>query len=370
MKSKVYYSDVSAKGPEDSFQTKVERLFDACGATSVIKKKDLTAIKVHFGEMGNNTFLRPTLVQPIVKKVAALGAKPFLTDSNTLYTGSRSDAVEHIWCAFRHGWLPPVVDAPVIIADGLTGREQVEVKLPAGFILKSAKYGAAAAHADSMIVVSHVKGHLMAGLGGAIKNTGMGLASRAGKQAMHSDAKASISEKRCISCGRCIAVCPAGAIELQKGKGAAVDTSKCMGCGECVTACREGAVKIRWDSSSDIFQKKMVEYTYAVLKDKKGRCAFFNFLLDITPGCDCFGWSDTPIVPNIGILASLDPVAIDAASAYLINSMPANMNSRIKKAVKGGEDKLGEANNVKWEIQLEYAEKTGLGTRDFEIVKC
>ncbi len=363
--SDVYFVKIGEDRNEDNLPKKVRKLFDKAGFASLIDENDHTAIKLHFGEPGNTTYIRPVLVRQVVDKVIESGGKPFLTDANTLYVGERSNAIDHLNAAYKHGFLPAVVNAPVIIADGLTGRDFVEVEINLKN-LKTVKYGTVAHYADVLGVISHFKGHLAAGIGGTLKNIGMGLGSRAGKQIMHSDIKPEPDHKKCIGCGNCIKWCPASAITLVESK-AIIDHEKCIGCAECVISCPTKAISVRWDASSLSLQEKIAEYVYGILKGKKDKCFFFNFVMDITPDCDCVPWSGVPIVPDIGVLASTDPVAIDQASADLVNQKRANAGSRAEAAAEPGQDKIKAVHDIDWAHILEYGEEIGLGERKYEL---
>ena len=365
--SDVYFIKVGAKKNADNLISKIARLYDHTGYGDMISENDLTAVKVHFGEPGNTTFLRPIYVRPIIDKILAGGGKPFLTDANTLYVGGRANAVDHLNTAILHGWLPSVVNAPVLIADGMTGRDFVEVEIGLKNC-KTVKYGSAVHHADALIAVSHFKGHLAAGMGGTLKNIGMGLGSRAGKQIMHSDIKPDVKDDKCIGCGTCIKWCPEDAITISAGK-AIIDHDKCIGCAECVISCPTKAISIRWDATNNSLQEKIAEYTYGVLKGKKNKAFFFNFVMNVTPDCDCLSWSDVPIVPDIGILASKDPVAIDMASGDMVNQQRAIAGSRITKNIEPGQDKIYEVHEIDWKHQLKYGEEIGLGSTKYNIIE-
>ncbi len=364
--SEVFFAKVGASKHNERLPNKVRQLFDKAGFNNLISEKDMVALKLHFGEPGNTTFLRPQFTRQIVDKVKESGGKPFLTDANTLYTGQRSNAVDHLNAAALHGFLPAVVDAPIIIADGLTGRDFVEVDVDLKH-LKSVKFGAAAYHADVIGAISHFKCHVVGGIGGAIKNLGMGFGSRAGKQQMHSDTKPVVDGEKCISCGTCAKWCPEDAIDIPDK--AIINQDKCIGCGECLIQCPTKAINVRWDASSKNMQEKMVEYTYGVMKNKKDKTFFYNFLLDITPDCDCVPWSGKQIVPDIGIMASTDPIAIDQASADFVNQQTANPGSKIEIAVNPGDDKIHEVHNIDWDLQLKYGEEIGLGSRKYKIIE-
>ncbi len=366
--SEVYFANVRADREEQNLPNKVKKLFKLLVPEKLIKKKDLVAIKIHFGELGTNAFIKPFLVSKVIDEIINCGGKPFFTDANTLYSGSRHNAVDHLNTAIFHGFLPGVVNAPVIIADGLIGKDYVRIKIDQKHI-KYAHIGSSVHFADGFIALSHPTAHIGTGYGGALKNIGMGCGNRAGKQAMHSDFKPDIDIKKCVGDGACVKYCPEHAIKLVNKK-AQVDKNKCIGCGECVSSCNYGAIKIRWDDPMDMLQEKIVEFAYAVLKEKKGKAGFMNFLMGITPDCDCPPWSDAYIVDDIGILSSLDPVALDQASIDLINARPGNPSSKLpKKGLPAGADKFRALENIDYTIQLKYAEELGLGTRKYKLKK-
>lgn len=324
-------------------------LFAAAGFENLFNKDDLVAIKVHFGEKGNKAYLKPQNVKPIADKLQQIGAKPFLTDANTLYKGTRSNSIDHINTALSHGY----TFLPVIIADGLNGKDYEKIKVNLKHF-REVNIASVAAHAHSMLVMTHFKGHELTGFGGALKNVGMGLGSRSGKQMMHSDVKPHVNEPNCNGCKLCIKWCPADAIIFINSR-ARIDSNKCIGCAECVVTCPNNSIEISWAGSPDSVQEKMVEYFYGAVKDKK--CAYFNFVIDISPNCDCYGFNDPPIAKDIGVLASLDPVAIDQASVDLLNKA-------------AGKDILKETwPDVDYSVQLKYAEEIGLGCRKYEVVE-
>lgn len=368
--SKVYFAGRRAHSHRDSLVKKAGLLFDRAGAAKMIGPGDLVAIKLHFGERGSTAFINPVLVRQIVHGVKEAGGKPFLCDSNTLYTGGRSNAVDHLETALQHGFSYATVEAPVIIMDGLRGRGSRDVSVK-GKHFRSVQIGAAVAEADVLIVLSHVKGHMMTGFGGAIKNLSMGCSSRAGKQRMHSAVKPVIKEDRCRSCGTCIRWCAAGAITLKKEGGAWIDPDKCTGCGECIISCTHGAVKAQWSTALPAMAERMVEFACGAMQGKRGAALFFNFLLDVTPDCDCNSWSDLPIVPDIGILASTDPVAADQAAVDLVNSRVGIASSALPAAFEPGGDKFRALHpKTDYRVQLAYAEEMGLGSRRYELVEA
>ena len=367
MTAEVFFAGLRARGDADSRVAKLRRLFESAGIDRCIHERDLCAIKVHFGERGCDTYVNPVHVRQLVDLVKAEGGRPFLTDTGTLYSGGRSNAVDHIATAVGHGFDYAVVGAPVIIADGIRGGHVTGVKAVRKHFDQVFIAGDIAA-ADSMVVVSHFKGHMLAGFGGAIKNLAMGCAPSRGKREMHR-AHTLLVPDRCRGCGNCVDVCPAGALELGEER-VSLDKEKCIGCGECMTVCLQSAIEFDWTVDIPPFVERMVEYACGAMEGKKGRAGFFNFLLSITPDCDCVPWSDAPIVPDIGILASQDPVAIDAASRDLVNRQPGLPGSLLQAHHRAGEDKFrGVWEHTRGELQLSYAEECGLGERKYRIVE-
>jgi len=364
--SNVYYCNLRTSMKEN-LPAKLRRLMETAGLGSIVGARNLVAIKLHFGEKGNAAFIRPILIRPIVDAVKDLGAAPFLTDANTLYAGTRGNSVSHLITAMENGFAYSVVNAPLIIADGIRGASFAPVRIDRE-IIKTAYIGREIAEADVLISVAHFKGHELSGFGGTIKNVGMGCAARKGKLEQHSDLSPKVKKKKCIGCGECVNHCAQKAISLDEGK-AVIDPEKCVGCGECILICPNGAIDVQWNADIPMFQKKMAEYTWAVLKGKKEKSLFLNFLTNISPACDCYGHNDAPLVPDIGILASRDPVAIDQASVDLVNQQVGTAGSCLTGCRGSGEDKFkGIYPKVDWAVQLEHAEQIGLGHRKYELV--
>lgn len=367
MKSPVYFTPMRAFAEHESTTAKVQRLFDAAGFSDLLAPHDKTAIKLHFGETGNDGFISPVYVRQVVEKVKACGALPFLTDTNTLYLGTRSNAVEHITTAVLHGFDFAVAGAPVIIADGLAGKHLRRVTIDRNHFSDVAIAGDIAA-ADAMIVLSHFKGHIVAGFGGAIKNLAMGCAPPEGKREQHHARPFTIPEK-CTGCASCMKVCPKDAITV-KNKKSVISHELCIGCFECMHACPEHAVDIDWETEIPEFMERMTEYAYGAVKEKQGKVGYMNFLIRITPDCDCFGFSDAPIVPDIGILASRDPVAIDAASFDLVNQQQGYSDSLLAAHHHPGGDKFkGVHQETDGYRQVRYAEEIGLGSGSYHLIR-
>ena len=365
MSSPVYFMNLRATMKENLIQ-KLGRLVTTAGLESVISKRDLVAIKLHFGELGNAAFIRPIYLRKIVEEIKAIGGAPFLTDANTLYAGTRSDSPHHLITAIQNGFAYPVVDAPLIIADGLRGRSETAVAIDQKNF-QEAYIGTDIMEADALVSVAHFKGHELSGFGGTIKNLGMGCASRRGKLAQHSTLSPKVKAKKCIGCGDCEDHCSQGAIALVEEK-AIIDAEKCIGCGECILICAQEAIQIQWNQSIPIFMENMVEYTVGVLKGKEDKSLFINFITDVSPACDCYAMNDAPLVRDIGILASKDPVAIDQAAVDLVNQESALADACLKTNTGPGEDKFkGLYPKVDWRIQLEYGEKIGLGSCTYTL---
>jgi uncharacterized Fe-S center protein len=366
MDSKVYFIDLRATYKEN-FLAKLGRLMETAGLSEVMKARDLVAVKLHFGELGNTAFIRPVFLRKVVETIKAGGGFPFLTDANTLYAGMRGDSPHHLVNAIQNGFAFSVVDAPLIIADGLRGRSEKAVVVNQKRF-KRVYIGNEIVQADSLISVAHFKGHELCGFGGTLKNLGMGCASRKGKLAQHSNVSPKIKRKKCVGCGDCVVHCSRKALALAEKK-AVINPKKCIGCGECILICQQNAVKIKWNQSIPVFLENMVEYTLGVLKDKKGRALFINFINHVSPGCDCAPMNDAPIVRDIGVVASTDPVAIDQASVDLVNREQALPGSCIEENLGPGEDKFKAIYpKVDWALQLDYAEQLGLGSRGYELM--
>jgi uncharacterized Fe-S center protein len=308
-------------------------------------------------------------VRQVVDHLWEAGANPFLTDANTVYVGTRSDAVNHLTTAIENGFAYAVTRAPLIIADGLTGKAEVEVKINKEQF-KTVYLAEALHEAEGMAVLTHFKCHELSGFGGALKNLGMGGASRKGKLAQHSNISPQVLEKKCTGCAECVLHCAQEAIHINpETEKAVIDPAKCVGCAECLLVCPYGNIQIRMNEAIPIFLKKLVEYAYGVMINKKDRAVFISFITQVSPACDCYGHSDAPIVGDIGILASRDPVAIDQAAADMVIQSPGLKGSALKD-VSPASDKFRDIYpQVDWPLQLEYAEQLGLGTRKYELVK-
>lgn len=376
MKSPVFFSDLRVESKK-TLLDKLDILLDRVDLKGKIKERDLVAIKLHFGEKGNTAYVRPIFLRRVVDRVKQFKGKPFLTDTNTLYIGTRTEAVSHLTTAFENGFTESVINAPILIADGLRGNNATKVRIDKP-LFKAVSIAREIHMADVLITVTHFKGHELSGFGGALKNLGMGCSSREGKLSQHSNISPKVKGKTCTGCETCLSWCPQSAISMVSSESgpenkpsiAFIDSKKCIGCGECILACPSGAIQIQWNESIPIFQKKMVEHAYGAVQKKKGKVLYLNFLTQISPACDCYGYSDTPIVNDIGILSSEDPVAIDQASVDLVNGETGNRSSKLPGAWEPGENKFRAIYpEVDWNIQLAYAEEIGMGTREYDLFK-
>lgn len=365
-KSKVYFMDLRTK-PGRNLINKFNSLLIQAGIKKIDFEGKYTAIKIHFGEPGNLAYIRPNYAAQVVKLVKELGGKPFLTDCNTLYSGKRANELDHLETAYTHGFNPLTVGCHIVIADGLRGGDYREVVINKDHC-KKAKIGAAIAESDIIISMNHFKGHDMTGFGGALKNLGMGCGSKGGKLEMHSASKPWIKKDNCVSCGQCIKNCPAGAISFDENKKSYIDYDKCIGCGQCVAVCKYDAALVKWNEAADTANEKIAEYAYAVVKGKPN--FHINFIMNVSPNCDCWAYNDVPIVPDIGIAASFDPVALDKASVDLVNKTTASSNCKLMdNHFHEGEDKFTHMYiNTNWRCGIEHAKKIGLGNDDYELI--
>ena len=350
----------------DSLLVKLDRLIVQAGIGEIDFRKKYVAIKIHFGEPGNLSFLRPNFARVVVNRITSLGGIPFLTDCNTLYVGRRGNGLDHLDAANENGYFPLTVGCQNIIADGIRGTDDVEVPITGGQHCKTARIGRAIMDADIVVSLNHFKGHESSGFGGALKNVGMGSGSRAGKMAMHNDGKPRVKESACIACKICERFCAHGAIGFGSGK-ALIDHGTCTGCGGCIGACSKNAIVNDWSSSNDSLNCKIAEYTKAVLE---GRPHFhINVVNQVSPYCDCHDENDAAVVPDIGIFASFDPVALDKACIDAVNAAPAIQTSALGDCAKSTNDHFTTIHpTTDWRSQISHAEKIGLGTGKYELV--
>ena len=366
MASKVYWADFRADFREN-LQQKLTRLMKTAGMGEIDFDNKYVAIKMHFGEPGNLAFLRPNWAKTVADFVKERGGKPFLTDCNTLYVGGRKNGLDHLDTAMLNGFNPMTTGCQVIIADGIKGNDEVEVPVEGGEYVKNAKIGRAVMDADVFISLTHFKGHESAGFGGTLKNIGMGCGSRAGKMEQHNAGKPHVVQKHCVRCKMCTKICAHDAISVQDRK-AAIDHSKCVGCGRCIAVCARNAITVNFDESHTNLSRKMSEYAKAVVDGRP--CFHISLIIDVSPNCDCRAENDAAIVPNVGMFASFDPVALDMACVDAVNTQP---------ILRGSAADIGDCHDqdhfhcihpdTDWMSCLEHAEKLGLGTREYELIK-
>lgn len=372
-KSKVYYTDFRAKLGE-GLPLKLQRLLRTAGIDQIDMDGKFVAIKMHFGELGNLGFLRPNYARAVADVVKSLGGKPFLTDCNTLYPGSRKNALEHLYCAWENGFTPMTVGCPIIIGDGLKGTDDVEVPVEGGEYVTAAKIGRAVMDADIFISLSHFKGHETTGFGGAIKNIGMGCGSRAGKKEQHSNGKPVIDPEACRGCKRCLKECANdGLVFNELTRKMEVDTEHCVGCGRCIGACNFDAIAFATDAATKELNCRMAEYTKAVID---GRPNFhISLVMDISPNCDCHAENDAPILPDIGMFCSFDPLALDQACVdACLRQQPLPGSQLYDNMHREGfcdhhDHFVNSTPESEYKTCLEHAAKIGIGSREYELIE-
>ena len=372
--SNVYFTDFHTVAFGDSLPVKLKKLIRKAGIEKLDLEGKFVAIKMHFGELGNISYLRPNYARAVADVVKELSGKPFLTDCNTMYPGSRKNALEHLECARENGFTPLTVGCPIIIGDGLKGTDDIDVPVQGGEYVKTAKIGRAVMDADVFISLTHFKGHEMTGFGGAIKNIGMGCGSRAGKTDQHSSGKPHITPDLCRGCCRCQKECAnRGLVFDEETRKMHVDQDNCVGCGRCLGSCNFDAISFDNDAANELLNCRMAEYTKAVVD---GRPNFhISLIVDVSPNCDCHGENDIPILPDIGMFASFDPLALDQAcvdaclaAAPVPGSQLAN-NMAKKDFIDHHDHFRNSTPESEWRSCLAHAEKIGLGSREYNLIK-
>ena len=368
--SKVYFTNLRTT-PSSNLLDKMERLVKRAGISNIDFKNQFVAIKIHFGEPGNLAYIRPNYAARMATLLRSLSAKPFLTDCNTLYSGRRANAVDHLESAMENGYNPISAKCEVIIGDGLKGTEYREIDID-GEYCKAPKIGSAVADADIILSMNHFKGHEQTGFGGALKNLGMGCASVGGKLELHSASQPKINTESCTGCKICVKNCRHDAIHINEDRKAEIDYAKCVGCGQCVALCQyDGAVLAAWDTSERL-NYKIAEYTKAVLLGKPH--FHISFIMNVSPECDCWNHNDAAIVPDLGIAASFDPVALDRACADMVIKAPI-LETGNRLSDKPHHDHLEDCDKfhlmhpeTNWQAGLEHAEKIGIGHQNYELI--
>ena len=389
--SKVYFCDLHTH-MGDGLPNKLKRLIKAAGIGQIDFENKFVAIKMHLGEPGNLSYLRPNYARAVVDVVRELGGKPFITDCNTLYVGGRKNALDHLDSAYANGFNPFQTGCHTIIADGLRGLDEVEVPVKGGEYVKNAKIGRALMDADVVISLTHFKGHEQAGFGGAMKNLGMGGGSRAGKMEQHAAGKPSVSQKRCIGCRQCEKICAHSAFsfdqthehEFANGKVrevhvASIDHSKCVGCGRCIVVCNQDAIRPDYNQAAEVLNYKIAEYTKAIVDGRP--CFHISLAIDVSPNCDCHDENDKPIVEDIGFFASFDPVALDQACIDAVQAATAlpdteytHMHDKLEEAGELDETHADDKFHIThpdtdWKSCIDHAEMIGIGTHEYELIR-
>lgn len=372
-KAKVYFTDFRTVAFGDGLPAKLKKMIRKAGIDQIDMDGKFVAIKMHFGELGNISYLRPNYAKAVADVVKELGGKPFLTDCNTLYPGSRKNALEHLECAWENGFSPLSVGCPILIGDGLKGTDDIAVPVVGGEYIKEAKIGHAIMDADVFISLTHFKGHEMTGFGGTIKNIGMGCGSRAGKKDQHSNGQPGIEESLCRGCRRCLRECANNGLVFDENtKKMRVDKNNCVGCGRCLGACNFDAIEFFDNAAVAELNCRMAEYTKAVVD---GRPNFhISLIVDVSPNCDCHNENDAPILPNLGMFASFDPLALDQACADTCMAATPLPNSQLSDNMAKIDfvDHHDHFRNTtpesEWRTCLAHAEKIGLGTRDYDLI--
>ena len=368
--SNVYFTDLRVKNG-DNLLTKLQRLIKTAGIGNIDFTDKYVAIKMHFGEPGNLAFLRPNYAKAVADVVKELGGKPFLTDCNTLYVGGRKNALDHLDSANLNGFNPTTTGCQIIIADGLKGTDETLVPVEGGTYIKEAKIGRAVMDADVFISLSHFKGHESTGFGGALKNIGMGCGSRAGKMEMHSAGKPHVDQNLCVGCQMCAKICAHDAPEFENKK-ATINHDKCVGCGRCIGVCPKDAILSASDESNEILNCKIAEYTKAVIDNRPH--FHISLVIDVSPYCDCYGENDAAIVPNVGMFASFDPVALDMACAEAVNAQPVLSNSMLgdcseeERACHNHDHFHSIFPETCWETAISHGEKIGIGNSKYKLI--
>ncbi len=303
---------------------------------------DRVGIKLHWGERGNKTFLPPDYAREVARFLIERGMKPCVVDTTVLYSGGRRNGADSLKTAAGHGYTEDYLGCPVIIADGLDGREVSDI--PAGYKhFETVQVANALQNLDGFLILSHFKGHMVSGFGGAIKNISMGFASRAQKQRMHSEARPTLNQKKCSRCGVCIEVCPVGAAKMVDESLPVYDLEVCIGCAQCIAMCPELALRVLWGTDIHVFQEKLVETAAAIWRLIEKKTVLINMLVNITAECDCLSGSHPLIAPDKGIIGGYHPIAIDEESIKMVGS------GTIDQAHSG----------VPWRHQFSYARSIG-----------
>jgi uncharacterized Fe-S center protein len=352
MKPKVFFIP-SQNNTDDELRVALENLLVKEKLLNYIEPKDFIAIKTHFGEAKQLGFARPLYMKMLGSLIKEKKGVPFLTETSTLYRGNRTNAVDHILHAHNQGFSIEETGLPIIMLDGLYGDEEAEVAIE-GKRHKTVNIGRMMTKIQGMVMVSHFTGHLAAGFGATLKNLGMGCTSRKGKLAQHSTAKPSVNSNKCTACEVCVKWCPEDAISMID-KVAFIDKEKCIGCGQCLAMCRFDAVQYNWGATYKDIQQNIVEHAMGVHNTVKDKVLYINVLTRISKDCDCMPKYEK-ITEDIGILVSTDPVALDSASLQLVEERSGKKLSEM-------------AFDIPYHYQIDYAQKIGFGSVDYELIE-
>lgn len=367
VRDKVFFMNLRAESG-CSLEDKYRRLLHKAGIADLIGPGELIAVKVHVGERGNLAYINHNYARLAVSEITEAGGKPFLTDANTLYGGGRHNAVDHHASAVLHGYFEAATGAPFIAADGLRGLDFEELPVK-GRHMTEARIAAALCQADKIVMLSHFKGHCEMGFGGSVKNMGMGCAAVPGKLELHSGTQPVQNHDKCVGCGQCLMNCPEHAIAMNDKK-TVINYKTCIGCGQCVAACNYGAMQVEWAEHGERLIEKVAEYAAALHAKFAGKALYVNFALAISPDCDCWDYNDTPLVQDIGILASRSPAALDRATLDLIKKTPRLTGGAVAASNGKGENPFDAIRpGQKNEYLFEYCRTLGMND-EYDLVEA
>lgn len=360
--ARLYFIDYNKR---PSLDTALPAAIEATGFLAAVGGRRV-AVKVHMGERGNTSYLRPCFVRTVVDALRRGGADPFVTDTTTLYKAGRFTAEDYLVTAAGNGFVPQTVGAPVVIADGPTGRDGVEARVPGSApALDRVEVAREVARSAAMIVLSHVKGHNLCGTAGAIKHLAMGCTTKLGKAAQHAATRSTLDPELCDGCGRCVDACPFDAMRVVDGR-AWRDEGRCLSCDNCLWVCKRRALAER-AGVAPAFATRLAAAAAAVAGlFPPGHVAYLNFVQDITVGCDCWDVALPRVLGDVGVVAGQDPVAVDRCSFELVDGAPALCGPEAPP-VPPPPDRLGRMNRARSLDHVEAAARLGAGELDYEL---